>query len=247
VTATSISNSENFFEGVPGPTPWYSKPGDSPVDGFHWEQEREKSPSGGLTFLVGSEGVVAVLNFYNYVMTLDSSTLLIWNQGIERESQGTAPVHLVVIRPTLLTSFGADLETAVSRMGRAGPEARLAFAEPQPISMYLNTDVAGEDISAVFPRELQAMDELLILCDSSAIPPRADGIHANLALLVAKPKESSYRLYPQDWFNSADFDFGYQWITRVARDPQTGRVRGEGIRIAPFQLDDTLRNIVKAS
>jgi hypothetical protein len=32
------------------------------------------------TFLVGAAGVVAVLDFYSYVMRLDSSTLLIWNQ-----------------------------------------------------------------------------------------------------------------------------------------------------------------------
>ncbi|MGA9673149.1 MAG: hypothetical protein WBQ94_28375 [Terracidiphilus sp.] len=120
---------------------------------------------------------------------------------------------------------------------------RLALTEPPSVSMYLNTGVTGENISAVFPKELESIDELLILCNSSAISARDDGINANLALLVAKPKQSSYQLFPQDWFNSSDLDFGYQWVTRVARDIQTGRVRGEGFRIDPFELDDTLRNV----
>jgi len=109
--------------------------------------------------------------------------------------------------------------------------------------MYLKTDLTDEDISADFPKEIQAVDELLILCDSSAIAPREDGINANLALLVAKPRQSIYQLYPQDWFNSSDLDFGYQWITRVARDPQTGRVHGERFRPKPFELDESLRQL----
>ena len=184
--------------------------------------------------------MVAILNFYNYVMKLDSSTLLIWSQRSEMDYQTTPAVHLVVIRPGLLPSFGDDLEGAVSRMQRAAG-VRLALTEPPSVSMYLNTGVTGANISAVFPKELQAIDELLILCNSSAIAPRDDGINANLALLVAKPRQSSYQLYPQDWFNSSDLDFGYQWVTRVARDPQTGRVRGEGFRIHPFDLEHTLR------
>ncbi len=190
--------------------------------------------------------MVAILNYYNYVMRLDSSKLLIWNQRNEADNQDTSPVHLVVIQPGLLTSFGDNLEGAVSRMQRA-VGVRLALTDPPPVSMYLNTGVIDENISAVFPKELQAIDELLILCNSSAISARNDGINANLALLVARPQQSSYQLFPQDWFNSSDLDFGYQWVTRVARDPQTGRVRGEGFRIAPFELDDTLRNVARAS
>jgi hypothetical protein len=168
-------------------------------------------------------------------MRLDSSTLLIWNQGPQ------AKVHLHVIRPNLLPPFEDNLETEIVRMEKAG--ARLALPDTPVASMNLNTSVIDECMSAAFPAELQNIDELLVLCTSSAIAIRG-ATKASLALLVAKPKQSSYQLYPQDWFNSADLDFGYQWVTRVARDPQTGRVRGEGFRINPFELDDTLRNAV---
>lgn len=230
-----MTNSTSLFDGVPGPTPWYSKPGEYPVEGFHWEY------ANGKILLVGDAGVVAVLNPYNYVLKLDSSTLLIWNQRRGADDRSTPPVHLVVIRPGKLPSFGRDLDSEIARMSKT--HARLAVPEPPALSMYLNTDVAGEDISAEFPKELQANDELLILCDSSAIAPREDGINANLALLVAKPKQSTFQLYPQDWFNSSELDFGYQWITRVVRDPRTDRVHGEGFRLMPFQLDDSLRQL----
>lgn len=242
--ACFVTDSTSLFVGVPGPTPWYSRPGNSTVEGFHWEQ------AGGVTRLVeDAGGVVAVLGYYNYVMKLDSSTLLIWNQKTERESEteSTPPVHLVVIQPRLLPRFGDQLESAASRIERAGRGAGLALMEAPAVSMYLRTDVIEQNISAVFPKELHAMDELLILCDSSAIAPREDGINANLALLVANPKQSVYRLYPQDWFNSSDLDFGYQWITRVARDPQTGRVHGEGFRLKPFELDDSLRQLAQGT
>jgi len=70
-------------------------------------------------------------------------------------------------------------------------------------------------------------------------------MRVDLALLVAHPRTSSYRLYSQDWFNSLDLDFGYQWVTRVARHPETGRVHGDGIRIHPFVLDDLLRGLAE--
>ena len=47
------------------------------------------------------------------------------------------------------------------------------------------------------------------------------------------------------WFNNGKYDFSYQWITRVARDPQTQRIFGEGIRLGMFQLDKTGRTVEK--
>ena len=81
----------------------------------------------------------------------------------------------------------------------------------------------------------------MILCHSSAVEATPTSELNNLALLVARLSAGTYELFPQDWFNSANLD-GYQWVTRVARDPQTGRIHGDGIRISPFVLDDTLRN-----
>ena len=43
-------------------------------------------------------------------------------------------------------------------------------------------------------------------------------------------------MLPQTWFTAGKYDIGYQWITRVTRDPATGRILGGGIRIGNFEL-----------
>ena len=50
-------------------------------------------------------------------------------------------------------------------------------------------------------------------------------------------------LLPQKWFNEGNYDFGYQWITRVERNKKTGRIVGEGIRLGNFELDSTSTQI----
>jgi hypothetical protein len=136
--------------------------------------------------LVGAAGVVAVLDFYSYVMRLDSSTLLIWNQRHGTKSEGSQPVHLVVIWPSLLPPFGDGLAREILRMGAVG--ARLAIPDKPVASMSLNTGIIGEDVPSTFPKKVEAIEELLILCNSSAIGIQ-DGTKANLALLVAQPKQ----------------------------------------------------------
>lgn len=49
-------------------------------------------------------------------------------------------------------------------------------------------------------------------------------------------------MIPQDWFNHGDYDFGYQWVTLVAREPGD-RIVGEEIRIGAFVLDETGRRV----
>jgi hypothetical protein len=62
--------------------------------------------------------------------------------------------------------------------------ARLAIPDKPVASMSLNTGIIGEDVPFIFPKELEAIEELLILCNSSAIGIQ-DATKANLALLVA--------------------------------------------------------------
>jgi len=56
-------------------------------------------------------------------------------------------------------------------------------------------------------------------------------------------RKDDWGVYPQDWFNHGNFDFGYQWLTRIARDTETGEITGDGIRIELFALDDSYRQL----
>lgn len=237
------NQAKQLFDDVPGPTPWYVRPESPTVKGFVWQQKQglawkdatEPFQMRGKSLLVGPAGIVAVFDFYNWIMRLDESTLLAWNQG-------KAPfVRLVVFRPDILTPFKNDLEDIEREMTASGSMIELSG---RPLaSINLSTIMIDQDVTAEFPQELHYLNELLILCHSRAIQG-IPGMTADLALLIAKPSQGVFRLYPQDWFNSADMDLGYQWVTRVARNPETGHIHGEGFRIRPFELDDSQRQLV---
>jgi len=107
--------SEDLFDRVPGPSPWYLRKNAPVIEGFRWQSAEDSKP--GKTLLVGSDGPVAALSFYNYVMALDESTLLVWNQGVGlSEVSPTAPVRLFVIEPNRLRPIDGDLISLFMRM-----------------------------------------------------------------------------------------------------------------------------------
>ena len=82
-------------------------------------------------------------------------------------------------------------------------------------------------------RYADQLEELFLV----ASPPPDEGlVHS---IYVWDPRTGSISVLPQRWFKEDDIDPGYQWITRAARDPQTGHIIGGGIRIPRFELDDT--------
>jgi hypothetical protein len=232
----------SLFDNIPGPSPWYLRSGSSPFPGFQWQDAGDGALASGKTLLVGKFGPVAILDFYNYVVPLDDSTLLVWHQK-HVESGTTAPVILTTLRPQSLAPLSGSLDSLYEGMKEQGEPLLLAGPPTSQISLF--TSVSMENSRVEFPAEMRKIDELLILCHSSAVESNPGWEKSNLALLVAHPKQSSVQIYPQDWFNTGGLDYGYQWVTRVARDPQTTKIHGEGIRILPFVLDDSLRNLAK--
>lgn len=222
---------QSLFNGVPGPSPWYPRLPDAPTPaGFRWE---EVGDSGHMA-LVGSEGPVMLLGMYNWVQRISASTLLIWSQPQVEEGAPTKPVELFVVDTMDLPPLNRDITSLCT----STPYYSMSLSVAPEARMRLETTAVGQARHTRFPDPLCKLEELLILCHSSGIesPPE----RGRLALIVAHPSRSEYRLFPQDWYNEGAFDFAYQWVTRVVRDPRTGRVHGEGIRINSFILDDTL-------
>jgi hypothetical protein len=223
---------------APGPSPWYLRGATPPAPGFVWSGAGESDRTAGATVLSNREGPVLILDFHNYVSVVDSETMLVWHQR-HVTSGPTAPVVLRLFRLKDLRPLDGDLASLCESMRRA--EAPFAASDPPLDEMSIPTTVANERRELVFLPLLRGIEELLILCRSSAIHESPPGEGNNLALLVAHPARGAYQLFPQDWFNSAGLDYSYQWVTRVARDPRTGRIHGEGVRISPFVLDESLR------
>jgi hypothetical protein len=236
----SGDNASGLFDDVPGPSPWYLVPETKTVNGFVWRPAGETRLSSGKTLLVGPNGPVAVLNFQNYVMRLDVSSLLIWHQQWT-EFGPTEPVRILVVHPDRLTPLPGDLDSLYEAMNVH--RTPITLGGKPTAEVRLETHDCTDEIQTEFPEQMHSADELLILCHSSGIPGPIAGGGSNSALLVARPRQAVYRLYQQNWFNSGGIDYGYQWVTRVVRNHRTGQVHGEGMRIAPFILDDSLCNL----
>jgi hypothetical protein len=80
------------------------------------------------------------------------------------------------------------------------------------------------------PREFTIADEILILANRAA-----SGI--DICIWRIDSGRQQITVLPQQWWNESDVDFGYQWITRVAAEPVSGLIVGDGIRVSPFILD----------
>jgi hypothetical protein len=84
------------------------------------------------------------------------------------------------------------------------------------------------------PRDFHAVDELLMVASC----PAASKDAPSAAVLVLRPAASEVEVLPQKWYTANRCDVGYQWIARVARDPVTGRLVGDGIRMGKFELSE---------
>ena len=95
--------------------------------------------------------------------------------------------------------------------------------------------------SVAVPPELGGIDELLMIAPRST---RSRDEPA-AAVLVLYPQAGLLDVLPQAWYTRAAFDVGPQWIARVARDPRSHRILGEGVRLGTFELDESGRQVAR--
>lgn len=82
------------------------------------------------------------------------------------------------------------------------------------------------------PEEFRSIDELLLV--GSRPTKTRDDAAANIYVLY--PQAGLVEVLPQPWFTANQFEIGRQWIARVARDPASHHLIGEGVRIGSFEL-----------
>lgn len=160
-------------------------------------------------------------NIYSRVFQISDSQLGIWYPAKDET------IRVVGFSVDRLQPFDAtQILTNKKSEGfycKAEPNFELRFSTALPEGTH----------SIVIPPDLQ--DELLI------VAPRPVGTAdvAVCSVFVLDPTRHQVSVYPQKWFTGAKFDTGYQWITRVCRDPRSTRIIGDGVRIGSFLLDGT--------
>ena len=147
----------------------------------------------------------------------DLAVLLLHERAAAGGAGGLNDVRLVATARGGLSGGTIDSIRAQIDAMRRDPAARRLAADP----FALSPDRAAEPDVPRDEEVARAAGDLLLLEPS----------------LVLRPRANEYDVIPQDWWNESDADFGYQWITRVGRDPKSGRLVGDGIRIEPFKLD----------
>jgi hypothetical protein len=234
---------DSALEHAPGPSPWYlRRPGTEIRSGsvtLHWRDADEKAPFTGKMCLVGPDGGnLAVLDFGCYVQQLPSGTVILWHHeraDAVNDKLRNPRIHFIALDPTLLTPIG-DLTTACESL--AARHLGVYVPSGTVAETWVSAALPAGSYHPVFPDVMREADELLVLA-----VPELD----QLALYVINAAHGRIEVHPQDWFNQANLDYGYQWVTRVAREPTTGRIQGEGFRIDPFVLDATHRRLARAA
>lgn len=218
----------------PGPSPWYSV-GFPRIAGpagvkLRWLEVRAPTWATVLVPEGQEEPVYGALGFYCYVWGLAPHRMLVWDHVGEQLSPRAVRISL------LDTSLFEPLDT-IPDLGSES-ETHVAF-EGHPVSVIDVPTTLGTGIhSVVFPEGLRELPEILVLVHASP-PDRkpARGQSWVESLYVLKPSQNALRVLPLDWWNSGDFDFGYEWIAQIAHDPVTDNFVGDGFRILPFLMD----------
>jgi hypothetical protein len=212
------AQAKQALENAAGPTPWWTASLPKIAHrNLAWRRDDGTSRS-----VLDRNGIpVLSLGFYCYTLAFRDH-MLIWHA----RGKATAPdaLHVEIY----------DLETLVTRLGEDPQQYRGSIqTESTPTAVLDLKPLLEGSRECVFPQEMLGLDELFLFFNSSPT-----------ALWHLQPAHSRITAYPQDWFNTGDWDYGYQWPTRVKRDPATRLVFGEGIRIGYFALDPTMRNLL---
>jgi hypothetical protein len=96
----------------------------------------------------------------------------------------------------------------------------------------ISSRLSGGTQKIEVPEQFQGIDELLMV---GSRPAKAkDDAAANIYVLY--PQAGLVEVVPQRWFTANEFEIGRQWLARIARDPSSHRLIGEGVRIGSFEL-----------
>jgi len=239
---SSRSKQKTSFLTAPGPAPWYLEAPEvstlRTTRGVWTWQTRHRADLETTSCLLAPDGSAALLvSLGCYVLPLADDRILVWHERT-RPATAVAGVGRPGVEFTILSLDDlqplTDRRAAVAAMRSS--DRPMAFEGGHPVVFEVPTDI-GEGVHAMAtPPALRDVPEILVLADYGSV----SGNHFDTtfrAIFALDFKAGQVTVLPQRWFNEGNFDFGYQWITRVQREPATGRIVGEGIRIGYFRLD----------
>lgn len=233
------------FTKVPGPSPWYMKQGlfyRTRKSDYFWKHDESKELSG-MTKLINSEGrIVLILDFQCYVQEIIDGKFIIWHEYTQDDKKMTnGRIEFKILDVDKLAhindyeGFAKNMRNRTISIGYEGNTGLCSeFSLPH---------LSEGKHYITFPDEFTDIVEVFVLADYTDKKSNYfDEMYR--AIYSIHFSEGVIEVYPQDWFNKGNLDFGYQWITQITKR-KDGKLCGNGIRIAEFLLDDTNIQIKK--
>lgn len=230
----------------PGPSPWCLRRMKikSPAGILRWSTYDGPTLAGISRLYTPKGETLVLLDFKCYVTSLPNGKLLLWCDR-SRTSTGEVAdnplIHLDVIDLACLEPI-ADPSTTAARM-REAKQHRYIAGRPFAEFEFATTRPPGQHSLSNLPLPFQEIDETIVLADYEPDGQVPGNLVERRAIYVFNFHDGQVEVIPQDWFNNGDYDFLYQWIARVARDPKTGRLLGEGVRLRAFRLGESGREV----
>ena len=221
-----------LLEAAPGPAPWYGKSFPSfERGGESWSWWYEPTGRGfGDWPVLRREGDGArcfVPGFYCYAVDGGNGNLLVWRKDVAGSGIEVKLHRVETLEPV---EYPDD-----------HPQRDADTHSPQASEMLHIPALAPGAHTGFDLQTTVELDEVLLLVS----PPATSDDDPALAIYVWEPRSGRVTVSPQPWFTGTTNDLGYEWVTRVARDPKSGRIVGEGMRIPAFELADDDRTILR--
>lgn len=221
-----------------GPSPWAFRNRSFTHQGTTYQFQEIAPKSGtfsGLTALQDSNGATLIIfDFQCYISVNDDGFVLLWRElrDIKQNEVVFDSFDLSTLRP-----LSMPLVTATAlRLKKSG-------ISPLPDSQHwqFSSSLEFGTHSFSIPHDWSRFGETLVLANYA----ESNGYDKMARAIFAFDwQKRRVEIFPQDWFNLGNYDFGYQWITRVARQ-KDGSIVGDGIRLGTFELDATNRQVKK--
>jgi len=211
-----------------------------------WEYlEKVANEYVGLTRLCDGSDFLGLFSIYNYLLASpEGDKFCVWRQSTAEEESLSALKIEIFETKNLSPILMADKRALEINGDRSRPF--LLNCTPSA-TFSIPLDPAQPRIRMEFPAELVAFGDFIAVVSIKGLYQGKKSWN-NTAMVEVKPNENTVLIHPQDWFNQDErADFGYEWITRAFRSKSTGRIHGQGIRIDPFELDETDRQLTSSS
>jgi len=235
------SASEKLIDKAPYLTPWYLQK-DRPILFKDGQQLNFKSERETITLNDNQKNCYGIIEIYSYILPSDDNqSFLIWSRSLEKNI-GLQTITLQYYRTEELRTF-SNKDKAIADTKKNKLHFQFNCTPRAEFSFEFNPNNSEQKVD--FPEDFKKFKQVLLITelDNLYYNPNPDNFWHNTTILDLQFDIGWIFNYPQDWFNKSNADFGYQWITRVIRNPKTNLIEGQGIRISDFVLDETCKQL----